>query len=311
MSRWGDDEDDDFLPPNTSVGPDANGIKIYTEYKLDETGRKMKVTRKVKVLKKITRISPAMKERKSWRKFGHAEEDGEGVDSITTQRSFEQIDLEDPFSELKEESTDNLLDKIALSGITIGSKWRSGLGQGLKGLEESGMNVCPEGDDGDFPALGGGKGKYVPPSMRGGDGADKRSFTGGSSMNDRDDSATLRVTNISEDTSEDDLRELFGMYGRIKRCYLAKDRETGRGRGFAFISFHDRNDAQRAMDNLQGHGYDHLILKIEFAQPRKDGEGGGAGGATQFRSGYGQKLAQDTTEKVATFSQHRPGDYGK
>ena len=43
MSRWGDDEDDDFLPPTTSEGPDKNGMKTYTEYKMDETGRKMKV----------------------------------------------------------------------------------------------------------------------------------------------------------------------------------------------------------------------------------------------------------------------------
>jgi len=304
MSRWGDDEDDDFLPPTTSVGPDENGIKVYTEYKLDETGRKMKVTRKVKVLKKITRVSPEMKERRKWKKFGHAEEDCEGVDPVTTQTSFEVIDMEDPDAELKEESTDNVLDNIAKTGISMGNKWRSGLGQGLKGLAND--NMPPEGGDDDFPALGGGRGKYVPPSMRGSDGADKRSFRGGATMNDRDDSATLRVTNISEDTSEDDLRELFGMYGRIKRCYLAKDRETGRGRGFAFISFIDRKDAQSAMDNLQGHGYDHLILKIEFAQPRKDdgGGAGGGGGGAQFRSGYGQKLAQDTTEKVATFSQH-------
>lgn len=304
MSRWGDDEDDDFLPPTTSIGPDANGIKTYTEYKMDETGRKIKVTRKVKVLKKIIRISPEMKARRKWRKFGHAEDDSPGVDSITTQKSFEAIDLEDPDAELKEESTDNLLDKIAAGGITMGSKWRSGLGQGLKGLADS---MPPGDDDPDFPSLGGGRGKYVPPSMRGADGADKRRFAGGSTMNDRDDSATLRVTNISEDTSEDDLRELFGMYGRIKRCYLAKDRETGRGRGFAFISFHVRTDAERAMVSLQGHGYDHLILKIEFAQPRKDdGAAGAGGGGQQFRSGYGQKLAQDTTEKVSTFSQHRP-----
>lgn len=289
------------MPPPTSVGPDEKGIKIYTEYKIDETGRKIKVTRKVKVLKKITRISPEMKARRKWTKFGHAEDDCEGVDPVTTQTSFEQIDMEDPDAELKEESTDNLLDKIALSGVSIGNKWRSGLGQGLKGLANSDNMPPPEGDDGDFPALGGGRGKYVPPSMRGSDGADRRRF-GGTTMNDRDDSATLRVTNISEETSEDDLRELFGMYGRIKRCYLAKDRETGRGRGFAFISFQDRREAQHAMEKLQGHGYDHLILKIEFAQPRKDD---GGGGGTQFRSGYGQKLAQDTTEKVATFSQHR------
>jgi len=299
MSRWGDTEDEDFLPPPTSVGPDEKGIKVYTEYKLDETGRKMKVIRRVKVLKKQTRTSEAMKARKTWVKFGHAEEDCAGVDPVTTQTSFEEINMDDPKAELKEESTDDLLDKIALSGVTIGSKWRSGLGQGLKGLASDTMP--PEEGDEDFPSLGGQPGKYVPPSMRGSDGADKRRF-GGATMNDRDDSATLRVTNISEETSEDDLRELFQPFGRIRRCYLAKDRETGRGRGFAFISFHVRSEAENAMNKLQGHGYDHLILKIEFAQPRKDD---GGGGAQTFRSGYGQKLAQDTTEKVATFSQHR------
>ena len=46
--------------------------------------------------------------------------------------------------------------------------------------------------------------------MRGKGGGDR---FGGSSMSDRDDSATLRVTNISEETNEDDLRELFGNYG--------------------------------------------------------------------------------------------------
>merc|ERR1719379_928604 len=75
------------------------------------------------------------------------------------------------------------------------------------------------------------EGKYVPVHARGGG---RR----GTSMNDRDDSNTIRVTNLSENTREDDLRDLFRHYGSISRCYLATDRETGAARGFAFISFH-------------------------------------------------------------------------
>ena len=121
------------------------------------------------------------------------------------------------------------------------------------------------------------------------------------SMDSRNDDCTLRVTNISEETCEADLRELFGNFGRIARCYVGKDRETGRSRGFAFISFHSRSDAERAKDNLNGHGFDHLILCIDWAKPSTRDPGSEN---TQFRSGYGQKLAQDTDMKATTFSQH-------
>ena len=119
---------------------------------------------------------------------------------------------------------------------------------------------------------------------------------------DRDQSS-LRVTNISEETTEADLQVLFAPYGRIARIYLAKDRETMVSRGFAFVSFVHRQDAERAMQALQGHGYDHLILKIEWAKPsapKPDAGGGGEGGLSSgYTSGYGKALAQDTKEKVS------------
>lgn len=102
-----------------------------------------------------------------------------------------------------------------------------------------------------------------------------------------------RCTNISEDTTEADLQDLFSPFGRISRVYLAKDRETLQSRGFAFISFVHHPDAQAAMDALQGFGYDHLILKLEWARPSGGGE------KTEYRSGYGKALAQDTKEKVS------------
>lgn len=88
---------------------------------------------------------------------------------------------------------------------------------------------------------------------------------------------------------ENDLREIFERFGRVTRVFLAKDRETGRAKGFAFISFQDRTDAAKACEKIDGckfddphppasmfwslftdHGYPdgfgHLILRVEFAK---------------------------------------------
>jgi translation initiation factor 3 subunit G len=108
-------------------------------------------------------------------------------------------------------------------------------------------------------------GKYVPPSMRGAGGA----RAAGESMRGpggRDDLPTLRVTNISEDTQENDLRELFGVFGRVARVYVGRDRETGAGKGFAFVSFEDRAVAQKAMEKVNGKGYDSLILSVQWSR---------------------------------------------
>ncbi|KAF7289925.1 Eukaryotic translation initiation factor 3 subunit G [Mycena indigotica] len=142
----------------------------------------------------------------------------------------------------------------------------------------SGLELDPAADD-DAPApIGGGDslpapvtggassgGKYVPPSMRAGG-----SRAAGPTPGSREDLPTLRVTNISEDTQENDLRELFGMFGRVARVYVGRDRETGAGKGFAFVSFEDRAIAQKAMEKVNGKGYDNLILSVQWSQPRPE-----------------------------------------
>lgn len=107
-------------------------------------------------------------------------------------------------------------------------------------------------------------GKYVPPSMRGGPGASRG--PGESMRGTRDDLPTLRVTNISEDTQEQDLRDLFSYVGRVARVYVGRDRETGVGRGFAFVSFEDKATAQLAIDRMNGRGYDNLILNVGWSR---------------------------------------------
>jgi translation initiation factor 3 subunit G len=65
---------------------------------------------------------------------------------------------------------------------------------------------------------------------------------------------------------EQDLREMFERHGRVTRVFLAKDRETGRAKGFAFVSYADRSDAARACERMDGYGFGHLILRVEFAK---------------------------------------------
>lgn len=62
------------------------------------------------------------------------------------------------------------------------------------------------------------------------------------------------------------MRDMFERWGRVTRVFLAKDRETGRAKGFAFVSFQDRSDAAKACEKMDGFGYNNLILRVEFAK---------------------------------------------
>jgi len=116
--------------------------------------------------------------------------------------------------------------------------------------------------------LGGASGGYVPPHLRKGGAGTTGERMGGKF--ERDDLATLRVTNVSEFAEENDLREIFERHGRVTRVFLAKDRETGRAKGFAFVSYADRTDAARACERVDGYGFGHLILRVEFAKKADD-----------------------------------------
>ncbi len=60
--------------------------------------------------------------------------------------------------------------------------------------------------------------------------------------------------------------------------WCVQDRNTGEGRGFAFIDFYNHDDAAKAIEALNGTGFDSLILNVDWARPSADGGGGGGGG---------------------------------
>ena len=76
---------------------------------------------------------------------------------------------------------------------------------------------------------------------------------------------TLRVTNLSEETTENDLAEIFRDYAPTK-IRLLRDRETQLSRGFAFINFSSQESARIAMEARDAFRWDHLILSVEWAK---------------------------------------------
>lgn len=95
----------------------------------------------------------------------------------------------------------------------------------------------------------------------------------------------LYVGNLSFNTSESQLRDLFAAFGEVKSASLVMDRETGRPRGFGFVEFADATQAQAAIAGMNGKNVDGRDLNVNEAKPREAGGGGPRGGG---RSGGGR-----------------------
>ena len=91
---------------------------------------------------------------------------------------------------------------------------------------------------------------------------------------------SLFVGNMSFQTSESELRELFAPFGQVTRVHMAMDRETGRARGFAFIEMPNDAEAAAAMTALDGKEVGGRNLKVNEARPK--GEGGAPRGPRSF-----------------------------
>jgi cold-inducible RNA-binding protein len=84
----------------------------------------------------------------------------------------------------------------------------------------------------------------------------------------------LYVGGLSYGTTEDGLRTHFARFGEIKEVLIIMDRETGRSKGFGFITFDQQNDAQNALE-LNGVELDGRTLKVNVAKEKRAGGGGG------------------------------------
>jgi len=103
-------------------------------------------------------------------------------------------------------------------------------------------------------------------------------------------STKLFVGNLSFNTTENDLSDAFAAHGTVVEANLMMDRMSGRPRGFGFVTMSSAEEAQKAIDALNGQQLDGRALTVNVARPREDrppGGGGGGGGSRGPRREYG------------------------
>jgi len=262
--QWGDmmDETEFGYPPQQEIV--EGDIKKIISYE-DRDEKVVKVTRYYKLSK--LKVAKPIAERKKWRKFGDCESHGPGINpanSMVGDAVFLTLATKKEQQEKKDDDVAEKMAKLKASGqgmvvcrICKGPHWtkqcpyKDTLGVALDVQQEDANAVKP-------PSRA--PGAYVPPSIRKGEPAD-------SQTRQRDENPTIRVSNLAEETSEKDLQDLFKPFGPVSRIYLAKDKNTGISKGFAYITYNRRESAESALQTLHRYRYGHLILQVEWAKP--------------------------------------------
>ncbi len=99
----------------------------------------------------------------------------------------------------------------------------------------------------------------------------------------------LYVGNLSFDTTENDLQDLFSEAGTVREAVLIQDKMTGKSRGFAFVTMSSEEEAQNATQRLNGKALHGRNLTVNEARPREDFAGAGGGARNKGFSGGGNR----------------------
>eukprot|EP00048_Salpingoeca_helianthica_P015483 m.227016 g.227016 ORF g.227016 m.227016 type:complete len:236 (-) comp17097_c0_seq1:182-889(-) len=228
-SRWGDEVEQQDLPklPRPKTVVEE-GKKTVISYSRNDEGKIEKKTQVFRTEVRKEMISEAAAARRTWTKFGEAKGQPAGPSPATTSVG------EDVFLELKSsKQLEEAEPQPVISEST--TKCRNCGGDHF-------TFKCPNPQR---------MTETAPPVQ---------------TKPQHDDSTTVRVSNLSDDTDEQSLRKLFSTCGYVNRVFIVTDRVTGRSRGFAYVSFSRRDEAQKAVEKLNGQGFDYTILRVEFSQ---------------------------------------------
>lgn len=222
---WADDDDVDesqeLPPPVTHTNKDGTTTTI--SYQFNDNGQKVKTTRRIRIIKRTEKVNPRVADRWRWPKFGNSATDAKGPISDTTSVGENIIfrpsvtwkkDAKDEANDVNaQEMRSKLKDKQVKCRICSGDHFTArcpykdtmapagevntadvAAGMGDEPFHASAANAGGAGAGLGAASAGGKKGSYVPPAMRAGGAA--TSGTAPGSKYERDDLATLRVTNV-------------------------------------------------------------------------------------------------------------------
>lgn len=243
---------DQLPPPSEKIEGDT---KIVTEYKFDEEGKKVKITKTYQIVR--TEVTKGVLMRRHWRHFGKDQSEDEKREATNAdeeifmqfinQRDTEQNE-DDPW--LKALEANKNLFRNRNPGLSTNQNKTDELADDMAGLNLNRLNTATD--------------KYIPrPQLMEERGKPSASM----SMRLREDMNTIRVTNLPGEIQDGDIKDIFQGAGRITRIFLAKDKYTGASRGYAFVSFDKHEHALTAVNTFNGYGYANLILKVELARP--------------------------------------------
>jgi RNA recognition motif-containing protein len=88
----------------------------------------------------------------------------------------------------------------------------------------------------------------------------------------------IYVGNLAREITEDDLREAFEVYGQVSTATIIKDRFSGESRGFGFVEMPSKNEAQTAINEMNGKDLKGRTINVNEARPKTDRGGGGGRG---------------------------------
>jgi len=227
---------------------EEEGIRTVTDI-VERDGKKFKVTKKVRQVTRTWKVSRAVEERKKWKPFGLAVKNDVGITELGDPVF---LDLEATIrkkSQKQKEVDKKAEELIRAASLRAEAETRAG----------GGGSVNPSAalsDEGETSTAGS---RWVGKKSRGGEEA----LLPGT-MPDHDQ-PRIKVSNLPERCDENDLWDLFSSYakrGKLNRPQLRAQR------GFAFVTFSHREDAERAMAELSRYKMDHNVLHLEWAARR-------------------------------------------
>jgi translation initiation factor 3 subunit G len=237
--------------------------KFITTYDIDDLGRNIKNVKEYNMEKRTINIPKNVAKRRKMTKFGVSAGLPPGPDDASTTlvcedvffeftRANKVIDDSEPNNGIGSGSINNIFSAVGGSGKAVKCRYCDGNHWSMKCTNKDSAII------GTSIESTKGKSKYMPPSMRNGNG-NSGDIDG---IKRQRDENTIRVSNISENATENDIRDLFIRYGYIKRLFYKNEK------GFAFITYDTMESCEDAVIGVNRHLYDYLVLSVEIAKSK-------------------------------------------